>query len=218
MNKNSRGYTRHRLAPGFTPILIVVLLGLVAVVGYLALRPKTSPTEQSPATASENPIAEWKTYHNEKYGFEFKYPPRWKIYDFDNDKNYVATASYWYVKRLTFSSRDYKLTYSEGDFLTYRTEGGKLNFVIYKNSYETIDQILEQESLQGDIERIQVDNIEAIKVVNNSRAEINLVTIMNDVPGPVYINLSMNFDPNRRDEFQRIFDQILSTLLLDSGQ
>lgn len=40
-----------------------------------------SPSEASPASGSStDPTADWKTYRNEQYGFEVKYPDGWKMF------------------------------------------------------------------------------------------------------------------------------------------
>jgi len=55
-------------------IAVVVMLGLT---GYIVVR-KSKPVE-APA-----PITEWKTYRNEKYGFEFKYPATFALRETDD--------------------------------------------------------------------------------------------------------------------------------------
>jgi len=77
-------------------ILIVIILAAVVGGGILAYQywwlPKEetkiseieppavkAPEEVPPEEILEDETAGWKTYRNEKYGFEFQYPTRWKV-------------------------------------------------------------------------------------------------------------------------------------------
>lgn len=60
---------------------IVVITLLISVAGYLAFMKKSKSVVHQSTPVSESikgGIASWKIYHNEKYGFEFKYPSEWE--------------------------------------------------------------------------------------------------------------------------------------------
>ena len=69
---------------GFAHLTLVVIVVIVGIVGLLYFSwqkglIKTIPKQQvSPIpTTTLNGISEWKTYRNEEYNFEFKYPSEW---------------------------------------------------------------------------------------------------------------------------------------------
>jgi len=64
--------------------LIIIVIVIVVVGGgywvYQSITPSGEPTKEGQIT--EDRIAGWKTYRNEEYGFEIKYPDSWLAREF----------------------------------------------------------------------------------------------------------------------------------------
>ncbi|MCL5433298.1 MAG: hypothetical protein M1524_04265 [Patescibacteria group bacterium] len=84
--------------PLILKILIPVLLIIVAVVLIIVLnpfkklasissKPTPTPTKAVPTPTPTSVYNSWKTYKNEEYGFEFKYPPTGIIYGENTDED-----------------------------------------------------------------------------------------------------------------------------------
>jgi hypothetical protein len=70
-------------------LLILILLSVIFVVMGLNLQPKpqsaqtpaiSQPTQEPQQKQEPIDTSNWKTYRNEKYGFEVKYPKDWEIF------------------------------------------------------------------------------------------------------------------------------------------
>jgi len=65
---------------GFTPILVLLVLGIVVVVAYLILKPQTPSLYPSPTpTQTPDPTDNWKTYTNTKHSYQVRYLSDWEV-------------------------------------------------------------------------------------------------------------------------------------------
>lgn len=77
---------------GFSNVILVIgLVILVGIAGYFIFVKKSGPVTQKQTSATSNIPAptpsptlteettNWKTYRNEKYGIEFRYPSQWQL-------------------------------------------------------------------------------------------------------------------------------------------
>jgi hypothetical protein len=76
------------------PLIIIVGIliiggGIFAYFQFFREGAKTGGEEQ------KNEIADWKTYKNEEYGFEFKYPDDWIVEDGIADETESIKKGYW---------------------------------------------------------------------------------------------------------------------------
>ena len=59
---------------GFSAVALVIIIAVLAIGGY-AVWQKQDNSLSTPSVDTTN----WKTYRNDKYGFEFKYPNEWHL-------------------------------------------------------------------------------------------------------------------------------------------
>ena len=97
-------YTFYSSRAGFEPVFVIVIIAAMIIfgsAGYLYLKKienkqanplAVAPTSsvQLTAPSSTIDISDWKTYRNEKYGFEVKYPPDWIVRS--NDRGLTVTT------------------------------------------------------------------------------------------------------------------------------
>ena len=62
---------------GFSVVVLIIILAVLAGSGYFVWKNQTSDNSftTAPAPTAGVDTSTWKTYRNDKYGFEFRYPP-----------------------------------------------------------------------------------------------------------------------------------------------
>lgn len=143
-------------------ILIAIVVLLVGALGYVTLVKKSEPIgkEQSSITENTQSVlptttvtanippqidvpAGWKTYTNNRFGFELKYPPNvsvtdrptgvsvanWGIYIFDNPQklNFDNWFNSYFDKNLNKDCKFYEPTTYLGSYILYQVDSWSLS-------------------------------------------------------------------------------------------
>jgi len=143
---------------------IGIIIATLFLFGILLGRGGQTPVATIPAseiepTKSENiesvETTNWLTYRNEKYGFEFKYPPDWKFIESKNRPGFAFSETFSFIPSTT--QNQYCDLKRPAQFLPEQSEHYRrmevCNVEIYieENSGQTIKDFLEINYLPYDI-------------------------------------------------------------------
>lgn len=193
MNKNSRG---------ITPILIVVILGIIGIVSYLVV---TQSIIQTPSTSTAEPAqelpADWKTYTNEKDKYMLKYPPSW-------DSN-IKSPDYY---------REGPGSSLRGAFLSVFVVDAEKSTIGEELRYRTYGYYLPSPEASGPNPYEEISNPENSKLGGENALRYygkdyyagNFISTLTIQKGKTYI-LTLNYEQGRKEEFEIIYNLILST-------
>ena len=193
---------------GFVEILIVVLLAVVGIwiVGSFIVGPSfviPTPTTESTPNPTENlprdeDLRIWKTYRNEEYGFETKYPPSWFILPssqitsfFSTDPNNGGNLSGFQISII-----------SNENHLSPKDWWFDQNQPLTEYNQQRYDQFTD----------IIINELKGIKIMPDARPEGIALTEVYLVNNQWIYQISMSDDeykPNLNEK--QINDQILST-------
>jgi len=119
--------------------------------------PLLTPTSTSAPTPTPDKTPNWKTYRNEKYGFEFRYPPKGIIADFEKDpKEWIEGECGLTIKEET--RKDWVNPQKDIQLITC----GNFFTVYIKTDYKSIDNYFSNLSKAYDIHDLY--NIEKINI------------------------------------------------------
>ena len=136
-------------------ILVIVIVVLVGAVGYFSFVKKSEPIAQQPTptptqtnTPTKNPtptqtpkdeIASWKTYGNDQYGFEFKYPANYVVTKTPGGNNEFVTFSVDHFQVVVYPSDLSLDAFVKDQAQSYLLSNYQKNKFSGQSAYEGID-------------------------------------------------------------------------------
>ncbi len=162
---------------GFVNIVLVVVIALLmGTVGYFAFVKKSepvtqqptlptttqTPTPQQPSPTPINETANWKTYKNDTYGFEVKYPSDWT-----SKGSWSENGGFFYVAFGTTDSIDSK------PLATLRVYLNQTTLDKFVKSFDYISETWKDTALDGVVAK------EVISTGQNSRQFILTASVRN---------------------------------------
>jgi hypothetical protein len=199
----------------FSKILIVIILIVLIGGGFLVYKFWWLPKEKAkvPAGTTTDETANWKTYRNDQYGFEIKYPQDWELYHFEQPKDVQETTKRigGVIDSIEFSPK--------GKTYNVETAYGISPIGIYVNINENLNKYLKDEKFP-ETEKISINGTAAteVKGVKNDAFWHSIFIERPDISG--YIRIADNiYDIERAgnvssqeaNELHKVFKQMLST-------
>jgi hypothetical protein len=213
-------------------VLVIVIVGLNFAVPFLQ---KTAVVPVA-TTTSEVSIGDWKTYKNDQYGFEFKYPPTWYmsevgglfLYDHEvgpglsganiiiqlfpnRDQNYPAWNKYTNEGMKEYAERFADYNKGPGELLDISENylsGSRSSF--YQVSTKTVDREPVWGCESDPCPEPPIKNIEHRMVttyIPQGDSVFLIIAKMSGGPGGV----GLNINSQEEKEYLEIYQQILST-------
>ena len=134
---------------GFSVVAVIIIVLAVIAGGLYVYQKSLAPVTNTNIT---DPTADWQTYRNDEYGFEFKYPKSFSLKDGLNEV-YPGTGFFAVGIKNESVSENPNWSFSINGQPCYQDEP-QLVYVVKKDSDGTVD-IAQQRSQEGGV--IQVD-------------------------------------------------------------
>ena len=195
---------------GFAHLFLVIAIVVICIGGLLHFSwqkglIKTNPNQQPSPTpnTSIDETANWNTYKNNEYGFEFKYPPDWK-------------------EKQTYGKKGFEnlILFGKKEEDSWSVSNGDLTFQRYINSQNLpfkdyiLDYMVNTQPLPDDPEERMQSARNTIMKMNDLNFHGYDALMLKDSTIYIYLNpdiISLNIYSPQTKEHKLIFNQILST-------
>ncbi len=168
-------------------LLGVGIVVLVGIVGYMTMNNNSKDNSTQMSTAE---TATWNTYNNTTYGYSINYPPGWEI--IRDDKKWETEFS----------------PIGENYYIEGEPEIGVIRVV-------AAPDVKFDKSNYPNAHEITLDGRTAYKTTSGYGGEVSISFEINDIPLSLVNDVSPavtgSANANKADEYNRIFDSMVST-------